>query len=413
MYRDIIWVGWIIALGFLFIPCFEAVGVKTDVTILFLAHALILGFLSNSLISSLLLLPLLILCWILSQTELSFLFANFKNLTAELRIFSLLTTVKSTYIKMAEFGLLTFVMSLGSKLSFAIGRQIRSSWKKVLAISFLFLFFGSLGGVAFWFKIFQDTNLGDMVAVPSGKFMMGTESDSIEELAKISGVDKERLLNEQPQRVMFLQEFYIDKFEVTNNQYKKFIYATGYKPPDNWVNGTYPLGKGNYPVVGVSLMDATAYAKWAGKRIPTEMEWEKAARGDNGKEYPWGSSSISWSFLGLFSLPRCNIETSKKYGTGPVGSYIHGRSPWGAYDMAGNAMEWVDSVYKPYPDSKHWDDDYKKGYYVLRGGSWYTDRFYARSAARIAKLKEEKSLEIGFRCVLSVKKDNSGNKNQE
>lgn len=399
-YRDIIWIGWAFTMGYLFIPSIEAAGIRINPIFLFLANALILGFLCRNLVVSLLLLPIIILGWAFSETSFLFLVENFKNLSVELRVYSLLMSVKSLYLKIAEFAALTFIMTLGAKLSFTIANQIKITWKKVIAIFFMLLFLVSLGLGAFRLKIFRDTSMGNMIWIPEGEFLMGTNPNKSSELAEIYGVEKEKLENEQPQRVIFLKGFYIDKFEVTNIQYKKFIEATNYNPPENWSKGMYALGKGNHPVVGVSLKDAAAYAKWAGKSLPDEMMWEKAARGVDGREYPWKSNVITGQVLWLFSLHKCNIDSTKKYGTVPVGSYLLDRSPWEVYDMAGNAMEWVDSPYKAYTGSKYLDEDYRKDFYVLRGGSWFTDKFYARSAARVAKEPDEKNLETGFRCVL-------------
>ncbi len=402
LYRDILWVGLAFSIGYIFIPCIETVGARIDSIFIFFLCTLIFGFLSRNPFLSIILMPIVIFSWFFSQSSFSFMLANYKNLVAEVKVYSVITSIRSVYIKLAEFSALTFLIAVGGRLSFAIGKQISSLWKRGVAIFFLFVFIAFLAGVAFRLKIFQDTSIGDMVLVSAGEFIMGSSPREIEMLAQIYNVDEEKLTNEQPERIIFLKSYYIDKFEVSNAQYKKFIEVTNHEPPENWVNGSYPFAKGNHPVVGVSWDEAVAYAKWAGKRLPNEMEWEKAARGKSGREYPWEGHSTAFSFINLFSINRCNINATKKYGTVTVGKYFSGKSQWGAYDMAGNAMEWADSVYKPYPGNREKDEDYLKGLYVLRGGSWFTDKFYARSAARMAKKPEEKNQESGFRCVISA-----------
>lgn len=402
LYRDILWIGLAFSIGYIFMPCIETIGVQIDPVFLFFLCAVMLGFLSRNPFLSIILMPIIIFSWIFSQNNFSVLLATYKNLLADIKVYSVITNIRSVYMKLAEFSALTFLMAAGAKLCFAIGNQISSLRRRGAAIFFLFIFIASLAGAAFWLKIFQDTSIGDMVFVPPGEFIMGSSLKKIKTLAELYDIDVERMLNEQPERIIFIKGYYIDKFEVSNAQYKRFIEATNYKAPENWINGSYSFGKGNHPVVGVDWDDAAAYAKWAGKKLPTETEWEKAARGKNGREYPWEGHTTNFSFLGLFSINRCNIDTTRNYGTVTVGRYFLGKSQWSVYDMAGNAMEWVDSIYMPYPGNRHKDEDFLQGLYVLRGGSWFTDRFHARSAARMAKNEKEKNQETGFRCVISA-----------
>jgi len=155
-----------------------------------------------------------------------------------------------------------------------------------------------------------------MVLVPAGEFYFG------------------------PDRVkLTLPDFYIDRYPVTNAEYKKFVEATGAPEPTHWRRGTWPEGKADHPVVNVTWEQAAAYAEWAGKRLPTEEEWEKAARGTDGREWPWGST---------FDPSRCNTNESGIWDTTPVGKYSPaGDSPYGAADMAGNVWEWIGG--KPSP----------------------------------------------------------------
>ncbi|MEW6567801.1 MAG: SUMF1/EgtB/PvdO family nonheme iron enzyme [Chloroflexota bacterium] len=194
-----------------------------------------------------------------------------------------------------------------------------------------------------------------MVLVPAGEFYFG------------------------PDRVkLSLPAFYIDRFPVTNADYKKFIEATGAPEPTHWRRGTWPEGKADHPVVNVTWENAAAYAEWAGKRLPTEEEWEKAARGNDGREWPWGST---------FDPSRCNTNESGAWDTCPVGKYSPaGDSPWGAADMAGNVWEWIGG--KPSPLRM-----------PLRGGDWLDTQEEARTHARRMHTPKRKNDFIGFRCA--------------
>jgi iron(II)-dependent oxidoreductase len=218
----------------------------------------------------------------------------------------------------------------------------------------------------------------DMVLIPTGDFQMGSNDYD----------------SEKPIHTVYLDAFYIDIYEVTNAQYKKFMDATKYKEPSYWNDSKFNAS--NHPVVGVSWNDAVAYAKWAGKRLPTEAEWEKSARGGLvGKKYPWGDTlthdDANYSGTG---------GKDKWENTSPVGSFAPNR--YGLYDMAGNVWEWCADWY----DSKYYASSPKsnpKGpgsgkSAVLRGGSWddYAD-LDLRVAARFFP-SGDLSL-VGFRCV--------------
>jgi formylglycine-generating enzyme required for sulfatase activity len=171
----------------------------------------------------------------------------------------------------------------------------------------------------------EDERLLHMVLVPAGEFRMGSlEDDDFAES------------NEKPQRTIRLDAFYIDKLEVTNIEYKRFTDATGYPPPEAWRDGKYSEGADFYPVQSVSWWEAMAYARWIGKRLPTEAEWEKAARGTDARRFPWGDQ---------YEIDLANSD--KDYA--PVASYFNGASPYGVLNMAGNVAEWTASAYAPYP----------------------------------------------------------------
>ncbi|GAB4435754.1 MAG: hypothetical protein OHK0040_06940 [bacterium] len=202
---------------------------------------------------------------------------------------------------------------------------------------------------------------------------------------------------EAPERTVFVQSFYIDKYEVTNAQYKRFVDATKREAPKNvvnpdytiWKNGTFPEELANHPVVNVTWYDAKAYCEWAGKRLPTAIEWEKAARGPYGNVYPWGNEF----FQGYANLYTKGVSY-KLQQTVPVGTYEKSKSYYGAYDMAGNAWEWTASV--P-PNSKEVNDIRR----VAKGGGWgYNgNKYTARASYSIFFTADYTSNCLGFRCV--------------
>jgi formylglycine-generating enzyme required for sulfatase activity len=236
----------------------------------------------------------------------------------------------------------------------------------------------------------------EMILIPAGEFIMGTSDEQIKELLRqFSYWKREQFANEQPQHRVYLDEFYIDKYPVTNAQFERFVKATGYKAGDDW-RKYYTKGKEKHPVVCVSWNDASAYCKWAGKRLPTEAEWEKAARGTDGRIWPWGNA---------WDKSKCNLWEGGPATTTPVGSYPAGASPYGVMDMVGNMWEWCadwyDENYYYYrnspkrnprgPNTGQWR--------VLRGGSWMGNiTYYLRCAARDHYGPTDTCLNGGFRC---------------
>ncbi len=219
----------------------------------------------------------------------------------------------------------------------------------------------------------------DMVFIPAGEASLGSSEGEINKIAQRQGVDPSELVDEKPQRQVFLKGFFIDKYEVTNVQYKKFVDATGHKPPRHWEGNVYPSHKADHPVVYVSWEDAAAYCQWAGKRLPTAEEWEKAARGSEGFIYPWGNE---------YGGEKVNLVTVDRGDTSPVDEYKGDVSPYGVYDMGGNVSEWTRSWY-----------DSDKNSYTLKGGSWYTELYTARGAHRSPGLPEYELNIVGFRCA--------------
>jgi formylglycine-generating enzyme required for sulfatase activity len=202
----------------------------------------------------------------------------------------------------------------------------------------------------------------EMILIPAGIFLRGDEK--------------------QPVHV---DAFYIDKYPVTNTEYAKFVEATGHPPPPHWeeTGGTYPPDMADHPVVFVNWFDARDYAAWAGKRLLTEAEWEKAARGTDGRVYPWGNG---------FDKAMCNASEAGIGGTTLVGKYSpYGDSPYKVCDMAGNVWEWTATDWAPGSSTK-----------VQRGGSFVNRGSYARCAYRYLGVPEPRTPNVGFRCGMSV-----------
>ena len=252
-----------------------------------------------------------------------------------------------------------------------------------------------------------------MVFVPQGRFYMGTNLDEIAKLLQPHQPSKvtenqSRLLSvaklhgfasETPRHIVSTDSYFIDKTEVTNQKYAEFVQATDHAPPPHWKSQTFPKGKGNLPVVNVTLKDARAYAAWAGKRLPTEAEWEKAARGSGGRLYPWGD---------VFDMGYCHHMRKKEAGPVPVGSKKSGVSPYGCLDMIGNVLEWTTSWFQGYENSKANNPQYGNEFKVLRGGAWYKLELApipTRCASRFPAKPKEKKLSIGFRCVKDIEEE--------
>ena len=236
-----------------------------------------------------------------------------------------------------------------------------------------------------------------MVLIPTGEFQMGSTN---------GGRD------EKPVHTVHLDAFYMDKHEVTVGEYKKFVQATGHRTLSESVFRCSPTDQ--HPVVGVSWHDAMAYAQWAGKRLPTEAEWEKAARGGLiGQKYPWGNSIHS---------SKANYNKNTKSGTHdeqttPVGKYPANK--YDLFDMSGNVSEWCLDAYQkdfyansprqnPIAGAEHLNqivDKFKniETRRVVRGGSWSFNAKSVRVANRLGEKPSLLSSDVGFRCVRDVK----------
>ncbi len=243
---------------------------------------------------------------------------------------------------------------------------------------------------------------GTMMLIPAGEFEMGYNQPPNEQPAHPE---------EEPAHKVTLPDFYIDKFEVTNKQYKEFCdqMRGGQYPSNPWWDQDYFNSKQEWPVVGVSWNDAAAYADWAGKkRLPTEAEWEKAASWDAStqrkRRWPWGDEPVAQGHANLAT------DNSAKQGhTTKVGEMPDSASAYGVQDMAGNVLEWVMDYYLPYEGNTHPDPKFGKPNLVLRGGHFASNLDDARTTRRIywepkfSAAKFNQSRIIGFRCAISAK----------
>jgi iron(II)-dependent oxidoreductase len=240
----------------------------------------------------------------------------------------------------------------------------------------------------------------DMILIPAGEFLMGsTEQEVIDTWRQNDGGwGKEDYTSAYPQRKIALADFYIDKKEISNGDYKMFIEASKRDAPSLWDD--YTLNLPSQPVVGVDWNDADDYCRWAGKRLPAETEWEKAARGTDGRSWPWGNV---WD-----PMKDNHGKGSDGYGydesdgweyTAPVGTEL-GVSPYGVLNMAGNVYEWTADDFNAYPENdKYIPEDSEKGFKTLRGGAYDDGISEQRVSTRCGFRKDYKDVDVGFRCV--------------
>lgn len=227
---------------------------------------------------------------------------------------------------------------------------------------------------------------GQMALIPAGEFIMGSNE-------KMPGQE----LWYAPERKINLPAYYIDYYEVTYGEWIKFVTESGHKPESNW-REFYSFGREKYPVSNITWDDAKAYAKWAGKRLPTEAEWEKAARGTAGLKYPWGPK---WDP----TKSNCNEMGGR---TVEVGSMEYDKSPFGIYDMMGNIQEWTADMLKPYPGSPSaGDSTFLRGFVAVRGAS-YAMRGSSMPLWTRTGYFPKSQYGLGLRCV----KDADGEKKQ-
>ncbi len=262
---------------------------------------------------------------------------------------------------------------------------------------------------------------GPMVLIAEGPFLRGSPEGQGD-------------ADEHPQRTIILSSFYIDRYEVTNRRYQTFLKAAGHRVPEHCCDPSYNLWKGteidakllDHPVVNVDWHDALAYCIWAGKRLPTEAEWEKAARGADGREYPWGNqhdrmraNGVSyWSGTDFGSPEEAKAWFAGENGSGviatkgvqgiltvPVTELEKGATPTGLMHMAGNVWEWTADWYDPkfYENMEERNPKGPEGgeFKVHRGGSWLNHRGLLRNAVRDGSRPSMKNHGTGLRCAKS------------
>lgn len=219
-----------------------------------------------------------------------------------------------------------------------------------------------------------------MVWIPAGEFIMGSEEFG----------------PEMPMRKVHLPGYYIDAYPVTNAEYKRYMLATYAIAPRHWGGMEIPPGLENHPVHRISWFEAVMYTEWAGKRLPTEAEWEKAARGTDGRRWPWGNE---------FNEDNALVWDRGDYlMTVPVDAHPGGVSPYGVHEMVGNVEEWCADWYDAYPGSPYKGKAFGKKFKVLRGGNSFFTQNHARCAYRCFTRPEDSGVDnvvgCGFRGVL-------------
>ena len=245
----------------------------------------------------------------------------------------------------------------------------------------------------------------EMVKIPAGTFLMGSDKK----------VDRNAYQPEFPQRKVYLDAYEIDKYEVTTVQFLKFVLATDRKPLIDWQyeGGNFQETMASHPVMHVSWFDADAYCRWAGKRLPTSAEWEKAARGEDGRIYPWGNepaglSRANFGRTGLSGPVRDRPERLLLY---PpiisVDKYDNAVSPYGVFQLAGNVAEWTADWYDPHyyktaPDRNPKGPE-KGTQRAFRGGGWIDSTPSVRPAQRNGTDPNTKMNWLGFRCARDAK----------
>ncbi len=261
----------------------------------------------------------------------------------------------------------------------------------------------------------------EMVYVASGEFILGTSDAQIDAwLGEHPTDERSWFEGEQPQCQVNLPGYWIGRTEVTNAQYLLFVQATGQRAPEHWEDGRPPAGLENFPVVNVSWEDARAYCAWAGGRLPTELEWEKAARGADGRVFPWGNEWDATRYRNFEAVTGRSYASNTervsavlawsrehdgvREGPVAVGSYPSGASPYGCQDMAGNVWEWCQDWYDEQAYRRYARGDLTPPasgtYKVLRGGSWYGGRPQSfRCADRYSDHPVYRYGGYGFRCA--------------
>jgi iron(II)-dependent oxidoreductase len=259
----------------------------------------------------------------------------------------------------------------------------------------------------------------NMVLIAGGDFLLGTSNEDIKDMnialksmaMDELKIDKKDIQDEMPQQIISLDGFYIDKYEVTNEQFQKFVNTTNYKSQGNWQNWFRP-GQENYPARGVTWYDADSFAIWSGKELPTEFQWESAAKANGGYYFPWGNS---FDMTELANYQKYDYQNTSD--AMPVNSFNSGQSAYGVYNMAGNVKEWCRNDYidisnyyskvpKVNPQGTITEIEIKAElpfYTSVRGGSFMSILTSLRSSCREYLDKNNQRKDLGFRCVKEIK----------
>jgi len=281
------------------------------------------------------------------------------------------------------------------------------------------------------------------VLVPAGEFIRGSNREDDPAMRQQYGFPEPLFVDEHPQKRIYLKAFKIDTYEVTNKQFRDYIFQTRRMLPYAWMNNGYAISKDqldmldvkklrkmavdvfavdldtremdkaallavileqqqaqdHFPVAGINWFAARDYCQWRDARLPSEAEWEKAARGPDGFEYPWGNQ---WDA----KITNTGDDGEWEEGMAPVGAYAKNKSPYGAFDMSGNVWEWVADWYAPYEGSHYKSRAFGKSNRVIRGGGGgvghYAISYFFRGATRQFAEPEMESEDVGFRCVSDI-----------
>lgn len=283
----------------------------------------------------------------------------------------------------------------------------------------------------------------EQVLVPAGEFIRGSNREDDLAMRQQYGFPEPLFVDEHPQQKLHLDAFKIDTYEVSNKQFKAYVLQTRRMLPYAWMSNGYAISEDqlqmleveklrrmatdvfavdldtrqmdkpalvaamlkqqqqqdNYPVTGVSWFAAKDFCAWRQARLPSEAEWEKAARGPDGREYPWGND---WDP----KITNTGDDGEWDEGMAPVGAYPKNRSPYGAYDLSGNVWEWTADWYQPYEGSSYQSKAFGKRNRVIRGGGGgvghYAISYFFRAATRQFAEPEMESEDVGFRCVSDI-----------
>ena len=238
-----------------------------------------------------------------------------------------------------------------------------------------------------------------MVLIPAGDFLMGTNKVDKDDTHKKIGAVKPLYLDQHPERKVFLDSYYIDRYEVTNKKYIEFLETNQFTDhPAHWNEGIYPEGQGDHPVTQVTWWEAWSFCQWEDKQLPTEAQWEKAARGPNGLSFPWGNE---------YKKGNANVGIEGDRQTVPVNAYPEDSSHYKVIGLSGNVMEWTLNWYLPYPGNSRKEFRFGKTFKVLRGNGFQRAGHYFLEAYKYSFTRTEANPNdffenVGFRCVKNI-----------